>query len=73
MACASLHCCRLFLMSCTVCCSLTSLPPSTRPCRYPGLHWYVPLGLKRWFSSRGIHTVTELDWWEEVQHSGSKV
>jgi hypothetical protein len=38
-----------------------------------GLAWYVPLGIKAWFTSRGIHNVTELDWWHEVQHPGSKV
>jgi N-acyl-phosphatidylethanolamine-hydrolysing phospholipase D len=37
------------------------------------LHWYVPLGVKRWFTGRGINNVTELDWWQEVQHPGSKV
>lgn len=38
-----------------------------------GLAWYVPLGLKSWFRWRGITNVTELDWWQEVQHPGSKV
>lgn len=37
------------------------------------LAWYVPLGLKPWFTSQGITNVTELDWWQEVQHPNSKV
>ncbi|KAF8056443.1 Napepld [Scenedesmus sp. PABB004] len=37
------------------------------------LAWYVPLGLKAWFTRRGITNVTELDWWQEAQHPGSKV
>jgi N-acyl-phosphatidylethanolamine-hydrolysing phospholipase D len=37
------------------------------------LAWYVPLGLKAWFTWRGITNVTEMDWWQEVQHPGSKV
>ncbi|WIA35529.1 hypothetical protein OEZ86_003955 [Tetradesmus obliquus] len=39
----------------------------------PELAWYVPLGMQAWFSGRGITNVTELDWWQEVQHPGSKV
>lgn len=26
--------------------------------------WYVPLGLKKWFQTRGITNVVELGWWE---------
>jgi hypothetical protein len=37
------------------------------------LCWYVPLGLKAWFTGRGISNVQELDWWQEAQHPGSKV
>eukprot|EP00878_Enallax_costatus_P024765 GHUV01026450.1.p1 GENE.GHUV01026450.1~~GHUV01026450.1.p1 ORF type:complete len:360 (+),score=55.78 GHUV01026450.1:835-1914(+) len=37
------------------------------------LAWYVPLGLKSWFKGQGIQNVTELDWWQQVQHPGSKV
>eukprot|EP00879_Flechtneria_rotunda_P018761 GHRR01019694.1.p1 GENE.GHRR01019694.1~~GHRR01019694.1.p1 ORF type:complete len:406 (+),score=109.99 GHRR01019694.1:100-1317(+) len=37
------------------------------------LSWYVPLGLKAWFRSKGITNVTELDWWQEAQHPGTKV
>lgn len=39
----------------------------------PGLAWYVPLGVKSWFTDQGITNVTELDWWQEVQHPDSKV
>jgi len=30
--------------------------------RFPDTHFFVPLGLKRWFTRRGIRHVTELDW-----------
>jgi len=33
----------------------------------------VPLGLKRWFTSAGVATVVELDWWESARHPGTKV
>jgi L-ascorbate metabolism protein UlaG (beta-lactamase superfamily) len=33
-------------------------------------HFFVPLGLKAWFAGVGIHAVTELDWWDEVEHRG---
>jgi L-ascorbate metabolism protein UlaG (beta-lactamase superfamily) len=36
-------------------------------------HFFVPLGLKPWFGRAGIHAVTELDWWDEAQHSGLKL
>lgn len=29
--------------------------------------WFVPLGLGRWFRSRGLQ-VTELDWWQSAHH-----
>ncbi|GAM17960.1 hypothetical protein SAMD00019534_011350 [Acytostelium subglobosum LB1] len=29
-------------------------------------HWFVPKGLKSWFASCGVNTVTELEWWEEA-------
>jgi L-ascorbate metabolism protein UlaG (beta-lactamase superfamily) len=32
--------------------------------RFPGAHFFVPLGLEKWFHSAGITNVTELDWWE---------
>ncbi|KAL8716317.1 MAG: hypothetical protein Q9220_000222 [cf. Caloplaca sp. 1 TL-2023] len=33
--------------------------------RHPRAHFFVPLRLKEFFTSSGIHNVTELDWWEE--------
>nr|KMM72784.1 N-acyl-phosphatidylethanolamine-hydrolyzing phospholipase D [Coccidioides posadasii RMSCC 3488] len=33
--------------------------------RHPNCHFFAPLGNKQWFTSSGIHNVTELDWWEE--------
>jgi L-ascorbate metabolism protein UlaG (beta-lactamase superfamily) len=30
-------------------------------------HYFVPLGLKSWFTARGITDVTELGWWEHAQ------
>eukprot|EP00983_Pelagomonas_calceolata_P011994 385297-Pelagomonas_calceolata.AAC.1 len=30
---------------------------------------YVPLGLKAWFSKKGIRNVEELDWWQELVRS----
>ncbi|VEB96762.1 metal-dependent hydrolase [Cedecea lapagei] len=38
--------------------------------RFPNVHFFVPLGLKRWFSQRGIEQVTELDWWQSFNWSG---
>jgi N-acyl-phosphatidylethanolamine-hydrolysing phospholipase D len=29
--------------------------------------FFVPLGLKDWFTRRGIHDVVELDWWETLK------
>jgi L-ascorbate metabolism protein UlaG (beta-lactamase superfamily) len=31
---------------------------------FPAVHFYVPLGLGRWFRRCGITNVTELDWWQ---------
>lgn len=33
--------------------------------KYPGCHFFAPLGNKAWFSNNGIHNMTEMDWWEE--------
>ncbi|HKI45695.1 MAG TPA: MBL fold metallo-hydrolase [Balneolales bacterium] len=30
-------------------------------------HFYVPLGLKDWFTDMGAQSITELDWWNEDQ------
>jgi len=32
---------------------------------HPNAHFFVPLGLRKWFNSSGITAVTELDWWDE--------
>lgn len=32
--------------------------------RFPDAHYFAPLGNKAWFEQCGVHTVTELDWWE---------
>ena len=37
------------------------------------LTWYVPLGLRKWFTAAGVATVVELDWWQSARHSGTKV
>ena len=33
--------------------------------KHPDVHFFCPLGNKRWFEESGIRQVTELDWWEE--------
>lgn len=38
--------------------------------RFPNTHFFVPLGLKQWFTRRGIFHVTELDWWQSVSLEG---
>ncbi|KAI8878998.1 Metallo-hydrolase/oxidoreductase [Backusella circina FSU 941] len=30
--------------------------------------WYIPLGLRDWFTSKGVENVIELDWWQEIHH-----
>lgn len=32
--------------------------------KHPNVHFFVPLGNKKWFLKCGFHNVTELDWWE---------
>jgi N-acyl-phosphatidylethanolamine-hydrolysing phospholipase D len=34
--------------------------------RDPGARWFVPIGLGNWLRARGIHEITELDWWGEA-------
>ncbi|MBS0626690.1 MAG: MBL fold metallo-hydrolase [Verrucomicrobia bacterium] len=34
---------------------------------YPHIKWWVPLGVKKWFTRMGINSVEELGWWESVQ------
>ena len=33
---------------------------------HPNAHFFVGLGLAKWFRSSGIDKVTELDWWEDA-------
>ncbi|MDR3416621.1 MAG: MBL fold metallo-hydrolase [Nevskia sp.] len=40
---------------------------------HPGAHFFVPLGLERWFHARGIRRVTELDWWQSAQHGAARI
>ncbi|CCG81084.1 putative Zn-dependent hydrolase/oxidoreductase family protein [Taphrina deformans PYCC 5710] len=39
--------------------------------RFPALHFFVSLGVKKWFLGCGIpgERVTEMDWWDEVLYS----
>lgn len=43
---------------------------------HPNVHFFVPLGNKKWFEASGIYNVTELDWWESrdthLSAAGSK-
>ena len=32
--------------------------------RNSSVHFFVPLGNKKWFDACGLHNSTELDWWE---------
>ena len=34
--------------------------------------FFVPLGLRAWFAGRGVHNVTELDWWGSADAGGVK-
>ncbi|KAI1272417.1 NAPE-hydrolyzing phospholipase D [Xylaria sp. FL0933] len=33
---------------------------------HPNAHFFVGLGLEKWFKSGGITNVTEMDWWDEA-------
>ena len=35
--------------------------------KHKNVHFFVPLGVKEWFTKCGITNVTELDWWEEQE------
>ncbi|KAH9907437.1 Metallo-hydrolase/oxidoreductase [Xylariomycetidae sp. FL2044] len=35
--------------------------------KHPDTHFFVGLGLEKWFKAGGFDNVTELDWWEEVE------
>lgn len=41
-------------------------------CRFPGIVWFVPTGVKQWFVKQGIGAVEELGWWEEAQPIAAK-
>ncbi|EOW6732890.1 MBL fold metallo-hydrolase [Cronobacter dublinensis] len=41
--------------------------------RFPDAAYFVPLGLKGWFTKRGITNVTELDWWESKAWEGLQI
>lgn len=41
--------------------------------RFPDAHFFVPLGLKGWFTRRGIRHVTELDWWQALTWQGMAI
>jgi N-acyl-phosphatidylethanolamine-hydrolysing phospholipase D len=34
---------------------------------HPNVHFFVPLGNKKWFASCGITQCTELDWWDQIE------
>ncbi len=34
--------------------------------KFPNIMWFIPIGVAKWFSKRGIHKVKELKWWEEM-------
>lgn len=34
---------------------------------HPDAHFFVGLGLKKWFNSSGVDNVTEMDWWDEAE------
>lgn len=33
---------------------------------YPDIQWWVPTGVKKWFTALGITKVKELGWWEQM-------
>jgi N-acyl-phosphatidylethanolamine-hydrolysing phospholipase D len=35
-----------------------------------GIRWFVPLEYRRWLRSRGVTSVSEMDWWEEESLAG---
>lgn len=34
---------------------------------HPNAHFFVGLGLEKWFKSSGVDNVTEMDWWDEAE------
>ncbi|KAI0407168.1 NAPE-hydrolyzing phospholipase D [Xylaria palmicola] len=43
--------------------------PSVREVQrhHPGAHFFVGLGLEKWFRASGVDQVTEMDWWDEAE------
>lgn len=35
--------------------------------KYPQVHFFVGLGVSKWFHDSGIKTVTEMDWWDDAE------
>ncbi|KAJ2905618.1 NAPE-hydrolyzing phospholipase D [Zalerion maritima] len=35
--------------------------------KHPRAHFFVGMGLAKWFKSTGVKNVTEMDWWEDVE------
>ncbi|KAI0602161.1 Metallo-hydrolase/oxidoreductase [Biscogniauxia sp. FL1348] len=45
-----------------------SYPSVKEICKsHPNAHFFVGLGLERWFKQSGIKNVTEMDWWDEIE------
>lgn len=40
---------------------------------HPQITFVVPLGVKQWFTARGISRVVELDWWQDCTVGAAKV
>ncbi len=40
---------------------------------HPQIHWILPLGLSPWFRRKGIHSTTELGWWQNLIVNGCKI
>lgn len=45
--------------------SYTSVKEIAR--HYPRVHFFVGLGLAKWFHNSGISAVTEMDWWDDAE------
>lgn len=37
--------------------------------RHPNAHFFVGMGLEKWFRDSGVRKVTEMDWWEDAELS----
>lgn len=35
--------------------------------KFPNLHFFVGIGLAKWFRDSGISAVTEMDWWDDAE------